>query len=100
MPPTQAYGHVLSPPTWAQGHLLSPPTRAHGHLLSPKLLLLHHKASTDVQDNDGSTPLHLACARGHEDVSGQIAVLTSFMPCSVFGIVRASGVSFFQLKNC
>lgn len=46
-----------------------------------KLLLLHYKASTDVQDNYGNTPLHLACAHGHEDVSvlaalGCRAVLT------------------------
>jgi len=34
-----------------------------------KLLLLHYKASTDVQDNNGNTPLHLACTYGHEDVS-------------------------------
>lgn len=43
------------------------------HLLSPplcKLLLLHYKASADVQDNNGNTALHLACAHGHEDVSG------------------------------
>nr|KAF6406062.1 ankyrin repeat domain 27 [Molossus molossus] len=40
------------------------------HLPSPplwKLLLLHYKASADVQDNNGNTPLHLACAHGHED---------------------------------
>lgn len=35
-----------------------------------KLLLLHYKASTEVQDNNGNTPLHLACTYGHEDVSG------------------------------
>lgn len=43
------------------------------HRLSPplcKLLLLHYKASADVQDNNGNTALHLACAHGHEDVSG------------------------------
>lgn len=46
--------------------------RAAAHLLSallPKLLLLHYKASTDVQDNNGNTPLHLACSHGHGDVS-------------------------------
>lgn len=31
------------------------------------LLLLHYKASTEVQDNNGNTPLHLACTYGHED---------------------------------
>lgn len=35
----------------------------------PQLLLLHYKANTDAQDNNGSTPLHLACMYGHEDVS-------------------------------
>lgn len=34
-----------------------------------QLLLLHYKASTEVQDNNGNTPLHLACTYGHEDVS-------------------------------
>ena len=41
--------------------------------LSPlpwKLLLMHYKASAEVQDNNGYTPLHLACTYGHEDVSG------------------------------
>lgn len=28
---------------------------------------MHYKASTDVQDNNGNTPLHLACTYGHED---------------------------------
>ena len=43
------------------------------HPISPllwKLLLLHYKASPEVQDNNGNTPLHLACTYGHEDVSG------------------------------
>ncbi|KAL8194885.1 UNVERIFIED_CONTAM: hypothetical protein K2H54_037571, partial [Gekko kuhli] len=31
------------------------------------LLLLHYKASTDIQDNNGNTALHLACTYGHED---------------------------------
>ncbi|XP_010783505.1 ankyrin repeat domain-containing protein 27-like [Notothenia coriiceps] len=31
------------------------------------LLLLHYKANTDAQDNNGNTPLHLACMYGHED---------------------------------
>lgn len=34
-----------------------------------QLLLLHYKANTDAQDNNGNTPLHLACMYGHEDVS-------------------------------
>ena len=42
-------------------------------LLPWKLLLLHYKASADAQDNSGSTPLHLACTQGHEDVSGAAA---------------------------
>ena len=50
------------------------PCRAHWRsLLSPlpwKLLLMHYKASAEVQDNNGNTPLHLACTYGHEDVSG------------------------------
>ncbi|TKS73793.1 Ankyrin repeat domain-containing protein 27 [Collichthys lucidus] len=33
-----------------------------------ELLLLHYKANTDAQDNNGNTPLHLACMYGHEDV--------------------------------
>lgn len=39
-------------------------------LLSSQLLLLHYKASPEVQDNNGCTALHLACTYGHEDVSG------------------------------
>ena len=35
-----------------------------------QLLLLHYKANTDAQDNNGNTPLLLACTYGHEDVSG------------------------------
>ena len=31
---------------------------------------MHYKASAEVQDNNGNTPLHLACTYGHEDVSG------------------------------
>lgn len=46
----------------AGAHLLS--------LLLWQLLLLHYKASPEVQDNNGNTPLHLACTYGHEDVSG------------------------------
>lgn len=46
----------------ASAHLLS--------LLLWQLLLLHYKASPEVQDNNGNTPLHLACTYGHEDVSG------------------------------
>lgn len=34
-----------------------------------QLLLLHYKANADAQDNNGNTPLHLACMYGHEDVS-------------------------------
>uniref|UniRef100_A0A3B5L401 Uncharacterized protein n=1 Tax=Xiphophorus couchianus TaxID=32473 RepID=A0A3B5L401_9TELE len=33
-----------------------------------QLLLLHYKANTEAQDNNGNTPLHLACMYGHEDV--------------------------------
>ena len=29
--------------------------------------MLHYKASTEVQDNNGNTPLHLACTYGQED---------------------------------
>ncbi|GAA6214593.1 ankyrin repeat domain-containing protein 27 isoform X1, partial [Lates japonicus] len=38
------------------------------HIVSVlQLLLLHYKANTDAQDNNGNTPLHLACMYGHED---------------------------------
>lgn len=53
-------------------------------LLSSQLLLLHYKASTEVQDNNGNTPLHLACTYGHEDVSGPRCaqpLLYVFLPC-------------------
>lgn len=36
-----------------------------------QLLLLHHKANTDAQDNSGNSPLILACMYGHEDVSSR-----------------------------
>lgn len=31
------------------------------------LLLLHHKANAQVQDNNSNIPLHLACTYGHKD---------------------------------
>ena len=34
-----------------------------------QLLLLHYKASVNLQDTDGNTPMHLATIHGHEDVS-------------------------------
>ena len=33
-----------------------------------QLLLLHYKSDMNLQDNDGNSPLHLACANGHEEV--------------------------------
>ena len=44
--------------------------------ISFQLLLLHHKASPNLQDNEGNTALHLATLHGHEDVS--ICKETSF----------------------
>lgn len=51
-----------------------------------QLLLLHYKASTEVQDNNGNTPLHLACTYGHEDVSAPLphcpqTLLLIFLTC-------------------
>ncbi|CAG01081.1 unnamed protein product, partial [Tetraodon nigroviridis] len=63
-----------------QGVTVSTQTHAHTHghtdththtqlstVLCLQLLLLHYQANTDAQDNNGNTPLLLACTYGHED---------------------------------